>query len=132
MLSALIRSSECIGCTRCVAVCPVDAIVGAHKFLHTVLIDECIGCKLCIPACPVDCIDMVPLQQLLPDINIDKPARAVKAKSRHQARLLRLQKEAQAMLPVFQDPETKSNKIKADIAQALLRVQSKRDGQTNS
>ena len=55
---AFIREDECIGCTKCIQACPVDAIVGAAKFMHTVIIDECTGCDLCIPPCPVDCIDI--------------------------------------------------------------------------
>lgn len=54
-----IRESECIGCTKCIQACPVDAIVGASKMMHTVLADHCTGCNLCIPPCPVDCIDIV-------------------------------------------------------------------------
>lgn len=57
---ALIREVECIGCTKCIQACPVDAIVGASKRMHTVLADLCTGCELCIPPCPVDCIDLVP------------------------------------------------------------------------
>jgi H+/Na+-translocating ferredoxin:NAD+ oxidoreductase subunit B len=57
---ALIDEEVCIGCTKCIQACPVDAIVGASKLMHTVLIDECTGCELCIPPCPVDCIAMVP------------------------------------------------------------------------
>lgn len=53
---ACIVEENCIGCARCIAACPVDCIIGAEKFMHTVLRDDCIGCKLCIPACPVDCI----------------------------------------------------------------------------
>lgn len=59
---AYIREDECIGCTKCIQACPVDAIVGASKQMHTVLIDECTGCDLCVDPCPVDCIDMVPLK----------------------------------------------------------------------
>ncbi|MGA2779373.1 MAG: RnfABCDGE type electron transport complex subunit B [Steroidobacteraceae bacterium] len=55
---AWIDESRCIGCTKCLAPCPVDAIVGAQKFMHTVLIDRCTGCELCIPPCPVDCIEL--------------------------------------------------------------------------
>ncbi len=55
---ALIDEDRCIGCARCLAPCPVDAIVGAQKYLHTVLIDRCTGCELCLPPCPVDCIEM--------------------------------------------------------------------------
>lgn len=59
---AYIREDECIGCTKCIQACPVDAIVGATRQMHTVLIDECTGCDLCVEPCPVDCIDMVPVK----------------------------------------------------------------------
>jgi len=55
---ALIDEQECIGCTLCIPVCPVDAIVGAHQLMHTVLEEHCTGCELCIDPCPVDCISM--------------------------------------------------------------------------
>jgi electron transport complex protein RnfB len=55
----IIREADCIGCTKCIQACPVDAIVGSAKMMHTILIDECTGCDLCIPPCPVDCIDIV-------------------------------------------------------------------------
>jgi electron transport complex protein RnfB len=57
---AWIDESRCIGCAKCLAPCPVDAIVGAAKFLHTVLVGRCTGCELCLPPCPVDCIEMRP------------------------------------------------------------------------
>ncbi|HVE44249.1 MAG TPA: RnfABCDGE type electron transport complex subunit B [Gammaproteobacteria bacterium] len=56
---AVIRENECIGCTKCIQACPVDAIIGSAKQMHTVIAIECTGCDLCVPACPVDCIDMV-------------------------------------------------------------------------
>ncbi len=56
---AVIIEEDCIGCTKCIQDCPVDAIVGASKMMHTVIADECTGCELCIPPCPVDCIVMV-------------------------------------------------------------------------
>ncbi|MEN9449947.1 MAG: Electron transport complex subunit RsxB [Pseudomonadota bacterium] len=59
-LTAHIRGSECIGCTKCIQACPVDAIIGAAKQLHIILTQECTGCGLCLPPCPVDCIDMLP------------------------------------------------------------------------
>ncbi|WP_100642011.1 electron transport complex subunit RsxB [Alteromonas facilis] len=59
---AFIREDECIGCTKCIQACPVDAILGAAKQMHTVIIDECTGCDLCVDPCPVDCIDMVPVK----------------------------------------------------------------------
>ncbi|CEA01270.1 electron transport complex protein RnfB [Pseudomonas saudimassiliensis] len=58
---AFIREAECIGCTKCIQACPVDAILGAAKHMHTVIIDECTGCDLCVEPCPVDCIDMIPV-----------------------------------------------------------------------
>ncbi len=58
---AYIREAECIGCTKCIQACPIDAIVGAAKLMHTVIIDECTGCDLCVAPCPVDCIEMHPL-----------------------------------------------------------------------
>jgi electron transport complex protein RnfB len=57
---ALVDEPRCIGCTLCIAACPVDAIAGAQGFMHTVIEDYCIGCELCIAPCPVDCIAMVP------------------------------------------------------------------------
>ncbi|MEO6968442.1 MAG: RnfABCDGE type electron transport complex subunit B [Rhodanobacteraceae bacterium] len=59
---ALIDEDACIGCTKCIQACPVDAIVGAAKLMHTVLPQLCTGCELCIPPCPVDCIAMIPAQ----------------------------------------------------------------------
>lgn len=56
---ALIDEQVCIGCTLCIQACPVDAIVGAAKQMHTVINDECTGCELCVPPCPVDCITMI-------------------------------------------------------------------------
>ncbi|WP_299074085.1 electron transport complex subunit RsxB [uncultured Paraglaciecola sp.] len=58
---AFIREDECIGCTKCIQACPVDAILGAAKQMHTIIVDECTGCDLCVDPCPVDCIDMVPV-----------------------------------------------------------------------
>ncbi|SIP87121.1 electron transport complex subunit RsxB [Marinobacterium stanieri] len=59
---AYIREDECIGCTKCIQACPVDAILGAAKQMHTVITDECTGCDLCVEPCPVDCIDMIPVE----------------------------------------------------------------------
>jgi len=61
---ARIREDECIGCVKCIAACPVDAIIGAPKRLHVVIEDLCTGCELCIAPCPVDCIDLVPAEPL--------------------------------------------------------------------
>ncbi len=59
---AIIDESSCIGCLHCRNACPVDAIVGAHQLMHTVIESECTGCELCVAPCPVDCISMRPLQ----------------------------------------------------------------------
>lgn len=59
-LVARVVEEDCIGCTKCIQACPVDAIVGAPKRMHTVIADLCTGCELCLPPCPVDCIDLVP------------------------------------------------------------------------
>jgi Na+-translocating ferredoxin:NAD+ oxidoreductase subunit B len=56
---AVVDEARCIGCTRCIDACPVDAIIGAGGLMHTVVEPWCIGCGLCLPPCPVDCIDMV-------------------------------------------------------------------------
>lgn len=70
---AFIREPECIGCTKCLQACPVDAIVGAAKQMHTVIVDECTGCDLCVAPCPVDCIEMVPLEITLQQWYPEKP-----------------------------------------------------------
>lgn len=60
---AWIDEAVCIGCTACIRACPVDAIMGASKYMHTVLVEECTGCGLCVAPCPVDCIEMRPVEQ---------------------------------------------------------------------
>jgi electron transport complex protein RnfB len=103
---AYIREAECIGCTKCIQACPVDAIVGAAKLMHTVIIDECTGCDLCVAPCPVDCIEMhpLPLNTVLPIVGglafslEEQRARAAKrnhARRRFEQRNARLQREEQ-------------------------------------
>lgn len=70
---AFIREDECIGCTKCIQACPVDAILGAAKQMHTVIISECTGCDLCVEPCPVDCIEMRPLPTTLQSWKWDLP-----------------------------------------------------------
>ena len=102
---AFIREAECIGCTKCIQACPIDAIVGAAKLMHTVLIDECTGCDLCVAPCPVDCIEMHPLPLgTLPVVGglaaslEEQRARTAKrdhARQRFERRNARLQREEQ-------------------------------------
>lgn len=72
---AVIDESRCIGCTLCIQACPVDAILGAAKHMHTVIAAECTGCELCVAPCPVDCIAMVPVEHGLADWSWPMPAR---------------------------------------------------------
>lgn len=123
MQLAIIREAECVGCTKCVAACPVDAIIGATQFLHTVIRDECIGCGLCIPPCPMDCIDMI--ETHVEAGSQEKAERALKAKTRYQARQRRLILEEQPKLPTPANPEQKQH-IRAEINAAVRRIQEKR------
>lgn len=85
---AYIIEDACIGCTKCIQVCPADAIIGAAKFMHSVIADRCTGCDLCVPACPVDCIEM--------PIALDTDwtrARAQRARAQYEFRLMRLERE---------------------------------------
>jgi electron transport complex protein RnfB len=104
---AFIREAECIGCTKCIQACPVDAIVGAAKLMHTVIIDECTGCDLCVAPCPVDCIEMRPLTTVLPMVgglasnDAERQARNLKrdrARRRFEQRNARLQREEEQKL----------------------------------
>jgi electron transport complex protein RnfB len=87
---ALIREAECIGCTKCIQACPVDAIVGAAKLMHTVIRDECTGCELCVAPCPVDCIDILPLAAAQAQ---QQRERADQFRRRHEAHLARLARD---------------------------------------
>ena len=79
---AFIREAECIGCTKCIQACPVDAILGAAKHMHTVIVAECTGCDLCVEPCPVDCIDMIPQPRGLTDWYWTAPANGIIATDR--------------------------------------------------
>ena len=85
--TAVIIEADCIGCTKCIQACPVDAIIGAPKSMHTVITAECTGCELCVAPCPVDCIDI----QLIPNTSYQTS----KAKDRFTARTKRLENAAQ-------------------------------------
>jgi Na+-translocating ferredoxin:NAD+ oxidoreductase subunit B len=81
---AWIDESRCIGCARCLSPCPVDAIVGAPKYMHTVLIDRCTGCELCLAPCPVDCIEM----RAAPEHAANQPTLNRERFATHTARIL--------------------------------------------
>jgi electron transport complex protein RnfB len=107
---ARIVEADCIGCTKCVQVCPVDAIVGAAKLMHTVVSDLCTGCELCVPACPVDCIDLDPM----PLGQRDDRVHADAARQRFQRREARLAGERQ-------DRERRLAANKVDVAAPAAR-----------
>ena len=98
---AVIREAECIGCAKCIQACPVDAILGSARKMHTVIADECIGCKLCIPPCPVDCIDLVFPAEISaePDSPETRKQKAVHIKKRFSARQKRLQNKEDLQYP---------------------------------
>ncbi|QDD87767.1 (4Fe-4S)-binding protein [Pseudomonas oryzihabitans] len=92
---AVIREAECIGCTKCIQVCPTDAILGAAKLMHTVIESECSGCELCLAPCPVDCIDLVATPG-----PVDRAAERERARyyrRRFDARQARLQRERERL-----------------------------------
>lgn len=93
---AVIDEQLCIGCTLCMQACPVDAIVGAPKQMHTVLSALCTGCDLCVPPCPVDCIAMVPVTGAQTGWDAWTQPQADAARARHDARLARQQREREA------------------------------------
>ncbi len=108
---AWIDERICIGCTFCIQSCPVDAIVGAAKQLHTVIAAECTGCELCIAPCPMDCISLIPVTEKRDDefslsADVVKKQAADAARSRYQFRLQRLAREKQAKKKPLQHKNT--------------------------
>ena len=133
LLVARIDEAHCIGCTLCIQACPVDAIVGANKHMHTVLTDWCTGCDLCVAPCPVDCIQMVPAGRAW---TAEDAAAGRQRHRHHQARIERLAADnARLMAPevapsapapaaeTAQDDDRK----RAAIAAALARARARRN-----
>ena len=121
---AVIDEQACIGCTLCIEACPVDAIVGAAKLMHTVIARECTGCRLCLPPCPVDCIAMVETGETW--THEERLRRAGQYRRRYQARLERLERERAARLAAGRDPLRRHQKqatIQRVVARARRRLQ---------
>lgn len=114
---ANIRENECIGCTKCIQACPVDAIIGAAKQMHSILTDECTGCELCVEPCPVDCIDIIPTSKYTYQQD--------KARQRFNAKQQRLVIKKQQKLSPVQTTAINNDK-KILIAAAVARVKAKR------
>jgi electron transport complex protein RnfB len=100
---ALIDEARCIGCTLCIAACPVDAIVGARGLMHTVVEPWCIGCRLCVAPCPVDCIEMVPRSGVW--------TLALKRAAGQRARQRKIRLERKAAAPAAKDRKAVLAKI---------------------
>jgi len=121
--AAVIDEARCIGCTLCIQACPLDAIVGAAKLMHTVVTELCTGCDLCVPPCPVDCIDMVPAKDA--DAAWDRQ-RADAARRRYERREARLAREREERTLRVERAEPQAEKKRAVIAQAIARARAKR------
>lgn len=112
---AIIDEELCIGCVKCINVCPVDAIVGAAKMMHTVIKDECTGCELCIPACPMDCIQLQPIAERSEE---EQQAKATQWRGRYTNRADRLTHRSSTQFK--KETSSRADK-KAAIAAALAR-----------
>lgn len=120
---AWIDERICIGCTFCIQSCPVDAIAGAAKQMHTVIAAECTGCELCIAPCPMDCISLIPVTEKRNDefslsADVVKKQAADAARSRYQFRLQRLAREKQAKKKPLQHKNTVQPEIISAAAEA--------------
>jgi electron transport complex protein RnfB len=124
---AVIDEAICIGCTKCIQACPVDAIVGSAKRMHTVIAAECTGCELCVPPCPVDCIAIVPSAiQPLPRASVMQ--RAARARLRYGARTLRLERERASRRARVADAATRGAPITREaVLEAIARGKARRE-----
>lgn len=120
---ARIVEADCIGCTKCIQVCPVDAIVGAAKLMHTVIADDCTGCELCVPACPVDCIVLLPMPETQIDMAHADAARA--HFQRREARLEHLRVEREVELATRKAAVGDGSAQRNQVLEALARAKAK-------
>jgi len=116
---AVIDEQACIGCTLCIEACPVDAIVGAAKLMHTVIAPECTGCRLCLPPCPVDCIAMVETGETW--TRGERLRRAGQYRKRYRARMARLERESLARIAGGRD-QAEPGRKQATIERAVERA----------
>lgn len=133
---AVIDEVRCIGCRKCLDVCPVDAIVGARKLMHTVIARDCTGCELCLPPCPVDCIALVPAPAGTSDTPWPEYAREETRRWRAltERRLTRQTQRKRRTTTVARAPRAVASRlthktsaeIKADIQAAVARVRARR------
>jgi len=125
---AVIREEECIGCTKCIKACPVDAIIGGAKLMHAILTQECTGCGLCVEPCPVDCIEMVEIPAA--EYDKDRARDRFHAKTTRSLRLEHEQQQQYREKRVLAQQDTNQQqdvKAKQDyIQQALARVKAKK------
>jgi electron transport complex protein RnfB len=119
---AVIDEARCIGCTLCIQACPVDAIVGAAKLMHTVVTELCSGCDLCVAPCPVDCIEMAPAGSG----DVWDLARAGAARTRYERREARVAREREDRALRAKRAEPAPEKKRAIIAAAIARARAKR------
>jgi electron transport complex protein RnfB len=126
---AVIDEAVCIGCRKCIDACPVDAIVGARKVMHSVIQQACSGCELCLAPCPVDCIDLVPAGVTGGAVWLEYPGEETETwRQRHflrQARLTQSSSLARQRAGVAKTSNAAAHR-KAEIQAAVQRVQVKR------
>lgn len=129
---AWIDEAICIGCTKCIQACPVDAIMGARKLMHTVITEECTGCDLCLAPCPVDCIYLLPTEREK-ESSADQQARRDRARTRFNARKQRLRKQrsetkrGRHARPSLPDRETRQATVQAALARVRERRRERRN-----